>query len=75
MSGLNLIIASELEMRWPAPPNAGFNTGSLHRDLHFWLDPWNANILDAEIQKRLGLKHHQMIDSRLPGTYLLILRD
>ena len=75
MSGLNLITASELEMRWPASPNAGSNPGSLHRDLHFWLDPWNANVLATEIQKRLGLKDNQIIDSQLLATYQLTLRD
>lgn len=70
-----LLTASKLDMHWPSSETV---TGLFKRDLHFWLNPANADILAGRIQKIFELPIRPLIDQATLAEYqrqLSIYRD
>ncbi|MFL3644923.1 MAG: metal ABC transporter solute-binding protein, Zn/Mn family [Cellvibrionales bacterium] len=57
-----LITASTLDLHWPSSNLPSSNDRSLERDLHFWLNPSNAEVLARRIQQVLKLPPRRLID-------------
>ena len=57
-----VLTASQLGLHWPEPATAEKDEHGLERDLHFWLNPANAEVLAAAIQTHLGLPLTRLIE-------------
>ncbi len=57
-----LITASTLDLHWPSSNLPSSNDRPLERDLHFWLNPSNAEVLARRIQQILKLPPRRLID-------------
>jgi zinc transport system substrate-binding protein len=57
-----LITASTLDLHWPSSTRSSSNDPSLERDLHFWLNPSNAEVLARRIQQIFKLPPRRLID-------------
>lgn len=62
-----LVLAADLPLSWPDPnpqKESGGDDHALHRDMHFWLDPRNAQFLADALRAHFGLPPEPLLNAK-----------